>query len=277
MSEEMKSFSDFCPLCINYNSTLGVCSEIHENIPSNPKVFTKKCNGKFFEEDIQKKEKNETVTELSNNEVDENVQIPYSLDDILNNKKKSLFNGRISRSEYYMLNAIIGIALFIVIFISMWLIGDLDNIILLPIYITSFIIMLFLQSITVIKRLHDIERPGRQFWLLFIPIYNFYLQLLLLFKKGTNGLNKYGFDPLVRVNDLLNKGVELYEQKKFDEAEEKFKIALLRNKDSKEANYNLALVYLEQKKYDEAWEIVKKMEKSKIDCSEIISELEKHK
>ncbi len=48
----------------------------------------------------------------------------------------------------------------------------------------------------VVKRLHDLDRPGSHYWLLLIPIYNIYFGLLILFKKGTEGANKYGPDPL---------------------------------------------------------------------------------
>jgi uncharacterized membrane protein YhaH (DUF805 family) len=47
-----------------------------------------------------------------------------------------------------------------------------------------------------VKRLHDIDRPGTHYWLLLIPIYNIYLSILLHFKKGTEGPNAYGPDPL---------------------------------------------------------------------------------
>ena len=47
-----------------------------------------------------------------------------------------------------------------------------------------------------VKRLHDLDRPGWHFWLFMIPLYNFYLGLVLLFKKGTDGPNEYGHDPL---------------------------------------------------------------------------------
>ncbi len=49
----------------------------------------------------------------------------------------------------------------------------------------------------VVKRLHDLDRPGTHYWFLLIPFYNLYLGLLLLFKRGTTGPNQYGDDPLV--------------------------------------------------------------------------------
>ncbi|MEZ4726844.1 MAG: DUF805 domain-containing protein [Caldilineaceae bacterium] len=48
-----------------------------------------------------------------------------------------------------------------------------------------------------VKRLHDLDRPGTHYWLLFLPIYNLYLAVILLFKRGTEGHNAYGEDPLV--------------------------------------------------------------------------------
>ncbi len=47
-----------------------------------------------------------------------------------------------------------------------------------------------------VKRLHDLGRPGWHFLLLGIPIYNLWLGLVLLLKRGTWGPNEYGPDPL---------------------------------------------------------------------------------
>ena len=53
-------------------------------------------------------------------------------------------------------------------------------------------------SFQVVKRLHDLDRPGTHFWLLLIPIYGIYIGLILLFKKGTEGPNQFGTDPLAK-------------------------------------------------------------------------------
>ena len=54
------------------------------------------------------------------------------------------------------------------------------------------------QIAVTVKRLHDIDRPGWHWWLLLVPIYNIYLGLLLLFKRGNEGPNLFGPDPLGR-------------------------------------------------------------------------------
>lgn len=53
-----------------------------------------------------------------------------------------------------------------------------------------------LSAFPVVKRLHDLDRPAKHFWLTLIPIYNIHLFLILFFKRGTNGKNTYGPDPL---------------------------------------------------------------------------------
>ena len=75
--------------------------------------------------------------------------------------------------------------------------------------------------------------------------------------------------------ELFSKGVKLYEQLKFDKAEVAFKQALEKDPESEDIFYNLALVYLEQKKYNKAWEYVEKLKERNVDCSEIIKELKK--
>ena len=47
-----------------------------------------------------------------------------------------------------------------------------------------------------IKRFHDLSKSGWYYLFLLIPIINFYFLYLLYFKKGTQGDNPYGSDPL---------------------------------------------------------------------------------
>ncbi len=52
----------------------------------------------------------------------------------------------------------------------------------------------------VAKRFHDINISGKYWFGTFIPVYNLYLGLKLLFKKGTQGTNRFGEDPLAPLN-----------------------------------------------------------------------------
>ena len=52
-----------------------------------------------------------------------------------------------------------------------------------------------IQAFLVVKRLHDLGKPGWQYFLMYVPLYNIYLGIVLLFVKGTAGPNEYGEDP----------------------------------------------------------------------------------
>ncbi|CAH2213244.1 conserved protein of unknown function [Tepidibacter aestuarii] len=48
----------------------------------------------------------------------------------------------------------------------------------------------------IIQRLHDLDKSSIYALLLLVPIYNIFLILCILFKRGTIGSNQYGNDPL---------------------------------------------------------------------------------
>ena len=48
----------------------------------------------------------------------------------------------------------------------------------------------------IIRRLHDLDRPGSHTWQLLIPLYGVFVSLQLFFKSGTDGANRFGPDPL---------------------------------------------------------------------------------
>lgn len=54
----------------------------------------------------------------------------------------------------------------------------------------------YLNLCSKVRRLHDMDRPGRDIIYKFIPFYNIYFEFLLIFQKGTKGDNIYGKDPL---------------------------------------------------------------------------------
>lgn len=52
-------------------------------------------------------------------------------------------------------------------------------------------------SLTV-RRLHDTNHSGWWYLTAFIPLFNFYTIYLMYFKKGTEGYNRFGSDPLAQ-------------------------------------------------------------------------------
>jgi uncharacterized membrane protein YhaH (DUF805 family) len=62
-------------------------------------------------------------------------------------------------------------------------------------FVTTLVAGGVVNAFLVIRRLHDLGKPGTHGWLLFVPMYSIYLQLVLLFAKGVEGHNQYGPDP----------------------------------------------------------------------------------
>ena len=62
-------------------------------------------------------------------------------------------------------------------------------------FTTTLVAGSVVNGFLVIRRLHDLGKPGSHLWLLLVPMYNIYLHLVLLFAKGVSGNNQYGPDP----------------------------------------------------------------------------------
>lgn len=108
-------------------------------------------------------------------------------------KKYFTFEGRINRAKYFFIPLILGI-----ITIPFYLMAEYaHSSILFTLYVVLSILVYIINVCITVQRLHDIERSGFHYFLLWIPIYNIYLSLILLFKKGTDGPNEYGEDPLL--------------------------------------------------------------------------------
>lgn len=110
-------------------------------------------------------------------------------------------DGRLNRARYFWTNFIIGLALDILLIMSGGLMGEDDSsvsAVVALIVLASVAVGMVVMAFQVVKRLHDLERPGSQYWLLLVPFYNIYLGFVLLCVKGTTGPNRYGADPLAR-------------------------------------------------------------------------------
>jgi uncharacterized membrane protein YhaH (DUF805 family) len=101
------------------------------------------------------------------------------------------FEGRIGRQKYFLTLLIFGVGFQLVNFA---ITTRLDSPIVFSIVWTLGMMVFF--AFQIVKRLHDLGKSGTHYWLLFIPLYNIYLTFLLLFKKGEDGENQFGSDPL---------------------------------------------------------------------------------
>lgn len=104
---------------------------------------------------------------------------------------------RITRFTFWV--AIISVSLiFILLFSGMnALIGDKST---LALYLPFFWILFSLFS----KRYHDLNRSAIWLLLLAVPLFGvLWVAVELGFRRGTNGENSYGADPLLPVADYL--------------------------------------------------------------------------
>lgn len=109
------------------------------------------------------------------------------------------FDGRASRSEYWWF-ALFAVLLGIVTSIldgflgtytvtsSGKMIGFINSI---------FLLAILLPSIAVaVRRLHDTDRSGWFYLLIFIPLIGSIILIIFFIQQGTNGRNRFGDDPL---------------------------------------------------------------------------------
>ena len=109
------------------------------------------------------------------------------------------FDGRASRSEYWWF-ALFAVLLGIVTSVldgflgtytvtsSGKMIGFINSI---------FLLAILLPSIAVaVRRLHDTDRSGWFYLLIFIPLIGSIILIIFFIQQGTNGRNRFGDDPL---------------------------------------------------------------------------------
>lgn len=101
--------------------------------------------------------------------------------------------GRINRAKYIFTNIIISILIFTLYGIGI----EKDEITQIVLLIPIFLLFYFELCLSV-KRLHDIGKSGKYLLGIIIPIYSSFLSIILTFRKGQQGMNKYGKDPLER-------------------------------------------------------------------------------
>ena len=98
--------------------------------------------------------------------------------------------GRVNRKDYIQITI-----LTLISYMSMFLIpfkSTLDYLVCMFITVPFMSVMFAIHFSSIIKRLHDIGKSGISILLLGLPIYNVFLFILLLLKKGDLDNNDYG-------------------------------------------------------------------------------------
>lgn len=113
--------------------------------------------------------------------------------------------GRIGRKEYILGVIFDYIILFLLFLLAEYAknlkeingtIGDISNAIAMLGFLGFFIIAYIRSICWTIRRLHDLDRSGSHYFLLLLPVYNFFLIMQLICQKGTFGVNSHGPDPI---------------------------------------------------------------------------------
>ena len=105
--------------------------------------------------------------------------------------------GRIGRQQYVLLTTAVVIATYFLAFVAGFVLGLAGSA--EGATVVGFLIGLagaVIQAFLVIRRLHDMGKPSWHYWLFFIPLYNLYLGLILLFTPGDSDTNDFGVNPV---------------------------------------------------------------------------------
>jgi len=114
-------------------------------------------------------------------------------------RKYAVFGGRANRSEYWYFSLIY--LLISVFFVALdMIIGKFDSHTGLGPISTLFGLLLALPVLAVsVRRMHDIDRSGWWFLILFLPFVGFFIFVWLAAKAGSPGENRYGPVPPAEV------------------------------------------------------------------------------
>ena len=116
-------------------------------------------------------------------------------------KKYFVFEGRASRSEYWWFQLIVSPSYFISIILE----NEIGY------FFLGITLFTLIPAISAgVRRLHDTNRSGFFLLISFIPFVGGLVLLFFLIPEGTKGKNRFGPDPLKRVNRKRNKKSWVY-------------------------------------------------------------------
>ncbi len=114
------------------------------------------------------------------------------------------FSGRAQRSEFWWWVLFVFAANIVLTWVDIALFGttetapgsfsgSTDT----PIFSGIFGLATLLPGISVaVRRLHDTDRVGWWYWIILVPLVGFILLIVWFATKGTEGPNRFGYDPL---------------------------------------------------------------------------------
>ena len=118
--------------------------------------------------------------------------------------KYATFSGRASRSEFWFFILFCWFLRDVAYYIDVYILSDLTRITDIAMLQLTVNLLIFIPNISVTtRRLHDVNRSG--WWqLLYITIVGIIPLLYWWIKKGDDGDNKHGSNPLQTLNEYEN-------------------------------------------------------------------------
>jgi uncharacterized membrane protein YhaH (DUF805 family) len=109
------------------------------------------------------------------------------------------FSGRAARSEFwffYLFN-ILGVIVTLIVdgVLGLHLVGIYG-----PFYLVFALASILPTLSVIVRRLHDIDRSGWWYWIALVPLVGFILLIVWWCKRGDDGENRFGPDPLAHEN-----------------------------------------------------------------------------
>lgn len=111
------------------------------------------------------------------------------------------FQGRARRREYWGVSLVVGLITSPVSLTFIWMMYGDSNVdplfgqFIILLYILIYLINLIPGYALIVRRLHDIDKSGWWYWILFVPLIGVIWLLILLCTEGTRGDNRFGADP----------------------------------------------------------------------------------
>lgn len=106
------------------------------------------------------------------------------------------YEGRLNRKRYLLRGLALGLVGFLVFYLMTAAAFMTENVLVAFADVVVYAIIFVSSFMLSIRRLHDMGKPGWWVLILFVPVVGIILSLVMLFKKGTEGDNEYGPDPL---------------------------------------------------------------------------------
>jgi uncharacterized membrane protein YhaH (DUF805 family) len=104
-------------------------------------------------------------------------------------------SGRIGRKEYITSSLIVVGLTYAAALALGFTAGATGNDAMNAIAIVVTLVGCVMQGALMVRRFHDLGKPGWHYWLTLVPFYNLYVGIVLLFTESAKGANQYGPEP----------------------------------------------------------------------------------